>query len=357
MLRNNLRTLLLPLLVLLVLNGCDASFFEASSTKETKKEPLAIQTSEIISYQDGIKLEGLATVLSPDQLLQIDSDIRAAKIAAEYSKDKLLRFKNSDGLAQQELFDAERQSLNDETHLLLLESRLKQTWGEQAPFLNSEERKILISYLSLGSKALVRLDIPEVLNEKIKNITILPLHGEQEKKVDLYWGSPAGNQFMTGVSYFGIIETAPGLKPGDRGRFFAERKNTKTGVIIPESSIIIFGGQSWCYVEINKEKFERRIVSLDIPVKGGYLVPAGSDFQPGMRVVVRGASVLLSREANPKDDDEASDNGEVAKDGGGKTSNQIQDEKRSLLLFYNRNLKETKLPFSHLKSFLRAKII
>ncbi|MFM7083744.1 MAG: hypothetical protein ACKOW3_01890 [Hyphomicrobium sp.] len=330
-----------------LLSGCDSLFFNTSSKKEAQKETLAIQTSEIKTYEDGIRLEGLATILSPDQLLQIDADIRAATVSAEFSKDKLMRYKTSDGLAQQELFDAERQSLNDETQLHLLESRLKQTWGDQAPFLNSEDRKSLIVDLSLGSKAIVRLDLPEILNEKIANIKIVPLHGQQERSVDFFWNSPAGNQFMTGVSYFGIIETAPGLKPGDRGRFFAEKKNTKTGIVIPEASIIVYGGQSWCYVETVKDKFERRRVTLDAPVEGGYLIEAGSAFQPGMRVVVRGASVLLSREAGPNEDDEASDKGEVAKDGDSKTINQIQDEKRSLLFYHNKNSIQIFVSTSH----------
>jgi hypothetical protein len=68
-------------------------------------------------------------------------------------------------------------------------------------------------------------------------------------------------------------------------------------VIIPSAAVVVYGGKSWCYVETRPRKYERKLVSLDTPVDDGFLVTSG--FDPGTRVVVKGASVLLAREATP----------------------------------------------------------
>jgi hypothetical protein len=80
-------------------------------------------------------------------------------------------------------------------------------------------------------------------------------------------------------------------------------------VVIPSAAIIVFGGQSWCYVETGDKTYERRVVPLEDPVEGGYLVRSG--FAPGTKVVVRGAGVLLAREAEPESD-EGDDEGGVS---------------------------------------------
>jgi hypothetical protein len=77
---------------------------------------------------------------------------------------------------------------------------------------------------------------------------------------------------------------------------------SRTGVIIPNSAIVVFAGQSWCFIETSPKKFERRAVALDLPIADGFLVNSG--FSAGQRVVVRGASLLLSREAGPSEDDD-----------------------------------------------------
>jgi hypothetical protein len=266
-----------------------------------------VRTVELTASHEAVKLEGVATVLNPDALVQLDADIRTAKVAADFSRDQLARFKLSKMLSRQTLDNAERQAGIDASQLKLLETRLRQTWGDDAPFLRTDARQNLITGISSGAQAIVRFDFPDLADGEPRNVRVVPLRGGQETSVEKLWPAPSGNLAMPGVSFFGLIPAGPGLRAGDRARLIADNPETHAGVVIPDSAIVVYASQSWCYVETDDKKYERKPVVLDYPVDGGYLVRAG--FEPGTRVVVRGASVLLSREAEPGDTGDDDDDG------------------------------------------------
>ena len=68
-----------------------------------------------------------------------------------------------------------------------------------------------------------------------------------------------------------------------------------TGVEIPRSAVVRFGGSTWVYVEKEEGEFTRRLVPLDAPTQAGWFV--ASDLKAGDRVVTVGGSTLLSEEA------------------------------------------------------------
>lgn len=297
------------LAALFALAGCD----RLTSKHEQEADPspavpAVIQSAEVTHFDGGMSLEGVALVLNPDPLLQLDADLKTATIAADFSAGQLDRFKQTKSLSIQTVASAERQAQADETQVHLLQNRLTQTWGKTAPFIAEEARTALIPDLSRGVKALVRLDVPEMTPEKPKNVRIASLQEGSEKPALAMWDAPSGSQAMPGSSYFALIETAPGLRPGDRARLLADRAETLAGTIVPSSAIVIHEGQAWCYVETSAKTYERRRVSLEHPLDDGYV--ASSGFPAGTRVVIRGASVLLAREAGPGEDDD---------DGGGKS--------------------------------------
>jgi hypothetical protein len=112
---------------------------------------------------------------------------------------------------------------------------------------------------------------------------------------------------MPGVSFFGLIPAGPGLRAGDRARVVADNQQQHPGVVIPNAAIVVYASKSWCYVESGPHKYERKLVSLEAPVEDGFLVHSG--FAPGDHVVVRGASTLLAREAEPGSLDDDDDDG------------------------------------------------
>lgn len=292
----------------LFLAGCNAPHSEESEQRNNVPDvvPPPVHTITLTASNEPVKLEGIATVLNPDALLQLDADIRSATVAANFSHGQLERFKASTMLSRQTVETAIRQEGIDASQLKLLLTRLQQSWGDKAPFLNADARQTLMTDIASGSRAVLRLDFSDMAADVPQNVRVVPLRGGSETKVDTLWAAPSGNLAMPGVSFFGLINAGPGLRAGDRARVIADSPERLTGVVIPSAALVVYGSKSWCYVETEPRKYERKLVSLEAPVDDGFFVKSG--FDPGTHVVVKGASVLLAREAAPgsfDDDDDA----------------------------------------------------
>lgn len=289
------------LAILLGLGACEEPRSEAYSPEHNSNfKPV---TAPLASAEMASKINGIATLLSPDSLTQLNAEIRAAEIASGFSRRTVGRFKGTTSLGEHYLDNAERQAATDATQVALLELKLRNTWGEAAPFMSAAQRQQLVDELSSGQKALVRLDFPRSDERDPKNVGITPLGGGEEVGLSAIWPAPSGSIAMPGTSFFGILQTGPGLRPGDRAKANAERSATTAGVVVPSSAVVVYEGESWCYVEIGDGKFERKRITLATPVRDGYVT---KEFTAGTKVVIEGASALLSREADPaaSDDDD-----------------------------------------------------
>jgi hypothetical protein len=291
------------------LAGCNAPHSEEAEKDSDAVDPPApvVVTATLAASKDAEKLEGVATILNPDPLLQLDADIRSATVAADFSRGQLARFRTSTLLSKQMLANAVRQEGVDASQLKLLQARLQQTWGDDAPFLSVDARQKLMAEISAGSRAIVRFDFPGLTGGKPNNVRVMALSGGTATNVGPVWVAPSGNLSMPGVSFFGLIAAGPGLRAGDRARAVADNPQQHPGVVIPNAAIVVYASKSWCYVESAPHKYERKLVSLDAPVDDGFLVRSG--FTPGDHVVVRGASTLLAREAEPGSLDDDDDDG------------------------------------------------
>ena len=125
------------LLGTLVLAGCNAPHSEETQKDDDATTDVAsvapVKTVTLAASNEPEKLEGIATVLNPDVLLQLDADIRSATVAANFSHGQLERFKASTMLSRQTLENAVRQDGIDASQLKLLLTRLQQSWGDKAP--------------------------------------------------------------------------------------------------------------------------------------------------------------------------------------------------------------------------------
>lgn len=301
---------LCSLLVLLALTaGCDGPKADAHAEADEAQSytPVAV---EVAASEQALKLDGIATLINPDALAQLDADMRSAEIAANFSRRAFDRYKVTKSLPQHFVDNSERQARTDQTQLALLQLKLRNAWGDTAPFLDGQQREKLVAELSTGKTSLVRLDFPRSVERDPKNVRVVPLAGGEETSVTSVWQAPSGNLSMPGTSFFALMPTGPGLRPGDRAKVIAHSEASTSGVVIPASAIVVHAGQSWCYLETKAGEFERKAVSLGMPLADGYLV---SDIAPGAKVVAHGASVLLSREADPSaGDDDDDDDGDEA---------------------------------------------
>ena len=251
-------------------------------------------------------VEGTATVLSPDTLIQLDADIRAARLAADFSKALLVRaetlFRDKVTVSRQDMETAARQSAADALQLTVLDQRMRMAFGEAAPLSDKDKRAELMAKLSKGEVIIVRLDFPGAEIASPRNIKIMALSGGAAVAVETVWPAPQGNLALPGAAFVTFVRSAPGLRQGDRARATADAGEAKSSVIVPHGAIVITEGRAWCFIEKKPGKFVRRPVSLENPVEGGYLVKSG--FAEGDKAVVRGAGHLLAREAGPGDDDD-----------------------------------------------------
>jgi hypothetical protein len=67
------------------------------------------------------------------------------------------------------------------------------------------------------------------------------------------------------------------------------------GSVVPEDAVVWWQGAAWAYQQTAAHQFSRRSVPTNIPVPGGYFVPATA-IEPGTKLVTTGASTLLSQE-------------------------------------------------------------
>jgi len=68
----------------------------------------------------------------------------------------------------------------------------------------------------------------------------------------------------------------------------------QSGVIVPFSALVRYGGLAWVYVQSDEQSFERRALQGARPTPDGWFVPAG--LSAGENVVVTGAQELLSEQ-------------------------------------------------------------
>ena len=70
--------------------------------------------------------------------------------------------------------------------------------------------------------------------------------------------------------------------------------DSATGIIIPRTAVVRFGGKTWVYLHTGAETFMRREVTLGRPLQDGWLGASG--LTAGDQVVTDGAQTLLSEE-------------------------------------------------------------
>ncbi len=84
-----------------------------------------------------------------------------------------------------------------------------------------------------------------------------------------------------------------GLPAGARVRVLADSSRAVSGVRVPPSAIVRFGGKAWVYVRVAPDQFERRALATERPLGDGLFSDA---FAAETQLVTSGAQLLLSEE-------------------------------------------------------------
>ena len=84
-----------------------------------------------------------------------------------------------------------------------------------------------------------------------------------------------------------------GLPAGARVRVLADSSKAVSGVRVPPSAVVRFGGKAWVYVRVAPDQFERRALATGRPLGDGLFSDA---LTTATQLVTSGAQLLLSEE-------------------------------------------------------------
>jgi hypothetical protein len=153
---------------------------------------------------------------------------------------------------------------------------------------------------------LVTLPPDRSLPEEVKTIHIEP-SGNRAQALEARLVSAAAqtNGMFQGETYFFSSE-AQALRIGMRvTAWIAQQQNGWHGVIIPASAVVWHLGQAFVYVQNSEDHFLRRAIDTGTPTGNGYFLR--NTLEPGQKLVVTGAQMLLSEEFRaqiPSEDDD-----------------------------------------------------
>jgi len=266
-------------------------------------EKMGIVSASAAATTVAAETMGYGVVLTHDVIAQAVADVATAEAAARQSRAALARAANLAGtpgaFSAETQETAERQAAADEAALTLSRRKLSATFGLSQPWKDDERSKVLDGVAN-GTIKLVRATFPlgalTGATPRTLQVARPGASGTAERwKTGTVWAAPA-DATIPGRSLFALLQTSD-VGEGERLDVWAVVDHTDSGVLIPETAVVISEGKYWCYVEQQPGVFTRTAIDASRPVPGGYFVKEG--IAPGATVVTASAGLLLARETNP----------------------------------------------------------
>jgi hypothetical protein len=102
------------------------------------------------------------------------------------------------------------------------------------------------------------------------------------------------NATIQGKTYFYHAKTTE-LRAGMQVNALSNKsKGSTTGVIIPNSAVVWYGGKPWIYRKTGTDKFSRLPINTDVETENGWFYKG--NLKPNDQIVTSGAQLLLSEE-------------------------------------------------------------
>lgn len=127
-------------------------------------------------------------------------------------------------------------------------------------------------------------------------LAVMPVGGSDMATTAHFVSSaPTADSVLPGKTYY-YRAAADALRVGSRVRVTLKdaRDATRTGVVVPGSAVVWYGGQAWVYRKDSADRFIRTPVSTAVEMDGGWFNENG--LQADDQIVVTGAQLLLSEE-------------------------------------------------------------
>ena len=142
-------------------------------------------------------------------------------------------------------------------------------------------------------KVLLNITLP--LGENLTAPSVIDVSAYNQRRISavLLTPSPLSDPVLPGRSYFYYAATT--IPTNTRiVAYLPVADSQQRGLFIPSGALVWYGGQPWVYIQLDKDRFARRVVPQQSPGNDGFYVT--QEFKPGDAIVVRGAQLLLSEE-------------------------------------------------------------
>ena len=303
-----------------IINGQPVIFLDDDTQETSGLETLKLKQieyqAESIAYGKAIKLSPLLTIRN--QYLQATAQQNSAKARLTQAEKNISRLRNlhkDEAISTRKLQKQKTQWQSDkaiynsshyQSQIIINNSQLH--WGkiltQWVTDVHSEQFNPLIN----GEIILLQVTLPanSSLPPLSKTIFINPT-GERNLAFAASFinAIPQVDSFSQGLQY--IFQTDnPGIKPGmNFTAWIPQNTQTKTGVIIPESSVAWHLGLAFVFIKIDEEHFVHRNINKPVKVPDGYFI--ANQFADGEEIVVTGTQMLLSHEFRSQIPDEDDD--------------------------------------------------
>ncbi len=258
---------------------------------------------ETVAYGTAIDLQPLIDLRTRYASAQADAETaRAAAQAskAEYDRNKVL-YQDNRNVSLKVMQAAQAIHAADQARVALakanadnLQAAARQQFGALLGRWAFDANAQQFQSLLTRQEVLLRITLP--LNDTAAAPAAIEIGAGDNRRAaaTLIGPSPQSDPALQGRSFF--YRTAAALSVGTRVEaFLSVSGQSGQGLLIPQAAIVWYGGQPWAYVQADPTHFQRRPVSQQFPADGGYVATGG--FQPGERVVIAGAQLLLSEES------------------------------------------------------------
>lgn len=295
------------------------TFVSLSSEAQVQSD---IKTTSLQPTEHQNTLNTLGTVINIDTLIELrtrylnakaNANIAHAALTSSQQEFKRMQQLNQDNknVSDQVLLNAQAIYKSDQAKLEAavteaknIRDNIRQNWGDTLAAnatneINNEEFKKLLSHQNV--LILVSFPLNESSHKANKNINVYPTGTSINlAKATLFSEAPLANQTIQGVTYYYTAESNK-LRSGMRltvqmDEDASQNSNSKeSGLLIPNSAVVWYGGKAWIYKKQDNENFVRLPISTERPYKGGWFNES-SIIKADDEIVTSGAQLLLSEE-------------------------------------------------------------
>lgn len=290
-----------------------------------KRRASGIATARIESIEFSAETHAFGSVVDLRPLLTLraryaetKADLaatRATVAASRRAYQRLAELHRQDAISRYKLEDQHSRWQADTAQVDAASSRLRgirenalQGWGKPITQWALDGDSETFRHILDGREALLLVALPSgvTLPEDLTTIQVENI-GSVLKRRSAHYVSPAPmtDSATQGETYF-FRTKGDNLRTGMRLAAWIPQPNRRThGALIPASAVVWHGGRAWCYIQLDEERFVRRV--LRRPVKRGSAWLVEDRFASNEKVVTVGAQLLLSEEFRGQIPDEDDD--------------------------------------------------